>query len=105
MENSAILGNPNIYLGSKDNDLEYGDNGCLKILNNNVIESQISNIYLGGFGKHTVKSSSVELKNVELNGTINGENVIERSNVGFLGEVTVQPLKMYIKLLFMTMLI
>lgn len=93
MENSAILGNPNIYLGSKDNDLEYGDNGCLKILNNNVIESQISNIYLGGFGKHTVKSSSVELKNVELNGTINGENVIERSNVGFLGEVTVPAIK------------
>lgn len=93
MENSAILGNPNIYLGSKDSDLEYGDNGCLKILNNSVIKSEILNIYLGGFDKHTVKSSSVELKNVELNGKINGENVIERSNVGFLGEVTVPAIE------------
>lgn len=93
MENSAILGNPNIYLGSKDNDLEYGDNGSLEIINNSVIKSQISNIYLGGFGNHTVKSSSIELKNVELNGKINGKNVTERSNVGFLGEVTVPSIE------------
>lgn len=89
MKDSVILGYPDIYLGAKDADIEYGTNGSLTMSNSSVLPNQIGNIYLGGYNNHTVDASSISLRNVMFDGRIDGAQVAERCNLTFSGDVTI----------------
>ncbi len=85
MTNTSIIGKPNIFIGSESEDIEYGRNGSLNIINNNLNNNAIGNINLGGKDGHTVKVSSLYVKGVNIEGIVEGENVEERSIVTIAG--------------------
>lgn len=85
MTNTSIIGKPNIFIGSENEDLEYGRNGFLNIINNNLNNNAIGNINLGGKDGHTIEVASLEVKGVNIEGIVDGENVKERSVVNIAG--------------------
>ncbi len=93
MDDSQILGNPNIYTGAKDTDVEFGLKGNLTIQNQTVLPSVINHIYIGGRGNHTVGSGSVELKNVASDAVIQGSGVMERSYVTLSGKTSISGIQ------------
>ena len=83
--NTPIIGKPNIFIGSEKEDLGYGKNGSLNIINNSLNKVSIGNISLGGKDGHTVEVASLEVKGVDIEGIIDGKNVKERSYVNIAG--------------------
>lgn len=85
MTNTSIIGKPNIFIGSEKEDIEYGRNGSLNIINDNLNYGAIGNINLGGKDGHSVGSSSLYIDGVNIEGIVEGKNVKERSIVNIAG--------------------
>lgn len=83
LRNTSILGYPNIYVGSAHENVETGN---FVMQNDQVEHNEINDLFLGGYDGHTVGSSSVELYNVSLNGSIYGDNTAERSYATLSGK-------------------
>ncbi len=96
---SVILGYPDIYLGSKNANVEYGPTGSLNVINSAKMDHQINNIYMAGYQNYEIAVASVELKNVSIRGKIDGTNVTLRSNVMLTGEVTVPVIENVLKII------
>ena len=89
LKNCAVFGNPNIYLGAKEQGGLFNDHGSFQIHNSVQLPTNISNIYLGGYGGNPMKSASVELQNVSVSGEISGKSVQENGYVTFIGKCSV----------------
>ncbi len=89
LKNCAVFGNPNIYLGAKEQGGLFNDHGTFQIHNSVQLPTNISNIYLGGYGGNPMKSASVELQNVSVSGEISGKSVQENGYVTFIGKCSV----------------
>ena len=90
--NVQITGRPNIFIGAEDKDLN--TTGSLNIYNKNGFNSNpIGNINLGGKNGHTIDSVGVSIKGVNVEGTINGENVKDKSIIYVEGSSSVNNVK------------
>ncbi len=98
LKNTSILGYPNIYLGSKNENL-YDEKSMFKIYNDNKLNMEIENIYLGGYEGKTISTASVELKNVDIKGSVNGDNVIDRSYVTIIDNCTIPVIENILKII------
>lgn len=81
LTNSEVIGEPNIFLGSEDKDIDEGKGAALRIFNDNLSRNSIGNITLGGKDNHTIGQASVILKGINVEGVIDGSNTIGLSNV------------------------
>lgn len=66
ISNVSIIGKPNIFIGSENEDLGDHKTGSLNIMNNNFNNSVIGNINLGGKNRHTIERSSLNVKGVTI---------------------------------------
>ena len=81
LNNSEVIGEPNIFLGSEDKDIEGDTVAGLRILNDNPSTNSIGNITLGGKDNHTIENATVTLRGVNIEGIIDGSNTRTSSNV------------------------
>lgn len=98
LKNTSILGYPNIYLGSKNENL-YDEKSTLTIYNDNKLNMEIENVYLGGYGGKTISTASIELQNVDINGFVDGDNVTDRSYVTIMDNCTIPVIKNILKII------
>lgn len=83
--NVEIKGRPNIFIGSEDKDIDPMKTGALYILNDKLSNNAIGNINLGGKNGHTIYTSSLLIRGVNVEGTISGKNV-----TGVMSSVSVE---------------
>ncbi len=92
ISNTSIIGKPNIFIGSENENLGADKTGSLNIMNNNLNDSVIGNIILGGKNGHTVETSALNVRGVTVEGTVDGENVKENSSVNIEGLSSINKL-------------
>nr|WP_317332338.1 S-layer homology domain-containing protein [uncultured Romboutsia sp.] len=89
IKNTPIIGKPNIFIGSENEDVTSDTSGSLNIINDNLNNDAIGNINLGGKNGHTVEKSSVYIAGVTIDGVVDGKNAKEISviDIGDLSNI------------------
>lgn len=85
ISDTSIIGKSNIFIGSENENIGADKTGSLNMMNNNLNDSVIGNINLGGKNGHTIESSSLNVKGVTIEGVVDGESVKEHSFVNIEG--------------------
>lgn len=81
INNVEIKGIPNIFIGSEDKDIDPEITGSLYITNDRLSNNPLGNINLGGKNGHTIEMAGLKINGVNVEGIINGNNVLGLSNV------------------------
>lgn len=92
-KNVEIKGKPNVYVGSEDKNIDAGITGYLNISNDNLSNNPLGNINLGGKNGHTIEVGALNIKGVNVEGVISGNNVLGRANVSIEGSLSVNEIE------------
>ena len=93
INNTEIKGKPNVFIGSENKNLDQGITGYLDINNSKLSNNPIGNIHLGGKNGHTIEVASLNLKGINADGTISGENVSFQSVISIEDSLSINKIE------------